>query len=254
MIQGYLERLRRGQLFTLMTAGFAAAAGSTLVGYSLLGAPLEYLLAATVMNAPAGLLMAKLMWPDSIHDEAAAEPGEEIDVRDVRDEESANVIDALGRGAMAGGRIAVTVRALLIAFVAVIALANGILGGVGGWFGADDLTFERILGWLLAPGLAARGPVVGGGRGRLVDRPEDRPQRVRRLRRLRPGGRRPVPGHRGGGDLRPRRLRQLRLDRDPDRSAGLPGAGASLEISRLGLRALLAGSLANLANAAIAGS
>ncbi len=69
----------------------------------------------------------------------------------MRDEESRNVIDAIGRGALAGGRIAVTVGALLIAFVALIAMANGILGWVGGWFGADDLTFEQLLGWVLAP-------------------------------------------------------------------------------------------------------
>ncbi len=155
MIAPYLRSLRRGQLFTIMAAGFAAAAGSTLVGYSLLGAPLEYLLAATVMNAPAALLMAKIMWPDSTPDEPdedrADEPEEELDVRAVRDEESRNAIDAIGRGAMAGGRIAVTVGALLIAFVALIAMANGILGTVGGWFGAEDLTFEQLLGWALAP-------------------------------------------------------------------------------------------------------
>jgi CNT family concentrative nucleoside transporter len=147
------------------------------VGYSLLGAPLEYLLAATVMNAPAGLLMAKVIWPDSPRPgaEAAADkeadpekqarPGREtrsdeetaardaraIDVRSVRDEESANAIDALGRGALAGGRIAVVVGALLIAFVALIAFANGLLGAVGGWFGNDDLTFQQALGWVLAP-------------------------------------------------------------------------------------------------------
>ncbi|HET7327881.1 MAG TPA: nucleoside transporter C-terminal domain-containing protein [Nocardioidaceae bacterium] len=154
MIAPYLRTLSRGQLFTVMTAGFAAVAGSTLVGYSLLGAPLQYLLAATVMNAPAALLMAKIMWPDS----ADAEPGtttsgadHEIDVRDVKDEDSSNVIDALARGAIAGGKIAVTVGGLLIAFIALIALANGILGGIGGWFGYDGLTFERILGWILAP-------------------------------------------------------------------------------------------------------
>ena len=72
-------------------------------------------------------------------------------MRSVRDEESANVIDAIGRGALAGGRIAVTVGALLIAFIALIALANGILGGVGGWFGVDDLTFQKLLGWAFAP-------------------------------------------------------------------------------------------------------
>ena len=152
MISPYLQSLRRGQLFTIMSAGFAAAAGSTLVGYSLLGAPLEYLLAATVMNAPAALLMAKIMWPDAVdRDPDDEEVGEEADVREVRDEESSNVIDAIGRGAMAGGKIAITVGALLIAFVALIAMADGILGGIGGWFGYDGLTFEKVLGWVLAP-------------------------------------------------------------------------------------------------------
>lgn len=170
MIAPYLRVLRRPQVFTVMASGFAAAAGSTLVGYSLLGAPLEYLLAATVMNAPAGLLMAKIMWPDGADDDerpggdgdeqaadvdgsdgSPAPEDRDLDVRSVRDEQSANLIDALARGAMAGGRIAVTVGALLIAFVALIALANGLLGGVGGWFGQDDLTFEQLLGWAVAP-------------------------------------------------------------------------------------------------------
>jgi concentrative nucleoside transporter, CNT family len=162
MIAPYLRSLRAGQVFTVMVGGLTAAAGSTLVGYSLLGAPLEYLLAATVMNAPAALLFAKLMWPDStpVEKEPASivlAEGEEhvdldsLDVREVRDTESRNLIDAIGRGALAGGRIAITVGALLIAFVALIALANGLLGAVGGWFGYDGLTFERILGWALAP-------------------------------------------------------------------------------------------------------
>jgi CNT family concentrative nucleoside transporter len=158
MIAPWLRSLRKGQVFTIMVGGFAAAAGSTLVGYSLLGAPLEYLLAATVMNAPASLLMAKILWPDSTpadpDDEAegvAPRDAEDIDVRTIRDEESRNAIDALGRGALAGGRIAVTVGALLIAFIAAISMANGILGGIGGWFGADDLTFEKVVGWAFAP-------------------------------------------------------------------------------------------------------
>ncbi len=70
---------------------------------------------------------------------------------EVRDEESANAIDALGRGALAGGRIAVTVGALLVAFIAFIALANGILSGVGSWVGADHLTFQRLVGWAFSP-------------------------------------------------------------------------------------------------------
>ncbi len=164
MIAPYLRTLRTPQFFALMSGGFAAAAGSTLVGYSLLGAPLPYLLAATLMNAPASLLMAKIIWPDSTPeptwskaeateaaDQERADDAEAFDVRTVRDEESANVIDAIGRGALAGGRIAVTVGALLVAFIALIAMANGILGGIGGWFGNDSLTFEKILGWCFAP-------------------------------------------------------------------------------------------------------
>jgi CNT family concentrative nucleoside transporter len=158
MIAPYLRTLRPGQVFTVMTAGFAAASGSTLVGYSLLGAPLPYLLAATVMNAPASLLMAKIMWPDSTPDpegetdeDSAEQVDRELDVRTVRDEESANVIDAIGRGAIAGGKIAVTVGALLIAFIALIAMANGILGAVGGWFGYDALSFQQLVGWMFSP-------------------------------------------------------------------------------------------------------
>lgn len=145
LIAPYLPRLTRAELFAVMTSGFAAVAGSTLVGYALLGAPLKYLLAASLMNAPGSLVIAKLFMPDT---EASTTAGS---VRDVRDEESANVIDATGRGALAGGRIAVTVGCLLIAFVALIALANGILGGVGGWFGDDTLTLQKVLGYALAP-------------------------------------------------------------------------------------------------------
>ncbi len=145
MIQSYLNRLTRSELFAVMTGGFASVAGSTLVGYALLGAPLEYLLAATVMNAPASLYMAKMIFPET--EKSESNEG----VRDVRDTESANVIDATARGALAGGRIAVIVGCLLIAFIALIALANGILGGVGEWFGYDGLTFQKVLGWVFAP-------------------------------------------------------------------------------------------------------
>lgn len=135
LIAPYLQRLTRSELFTCMTGGFASVAGSTLVGYSLLGAPLPYLLAASVMNAPAMLIVSKAIHPETEPTEADG------DIRGVRDTESANVIDALARGALSGGRLAVIVGCLLIAFVALIALANGILDGVGDWFGVEDLTF-----------------------------------------------------------------------------------------------------------------
>jgi concentrative nucleoside transporter, CNT family len=145
LIQGYLNRLTRSELFAVMTGGFASVAGSTLVGYALLGAPLDYLLAASVMNAPGSLYIAKLMTPET--EESHSDEG----VRDVRDTESVNVIDATARGALKGGRLAVLVGCLLIAFISLIALANGLLGGVGEWFGYDGLTLEKILGWVFAP-------------------------------------------------------------------------------------------------------
>jgi CNT family concentrative nucleoside transporter len=146
MIAPYLKQLTRSELFTVMTAGFASVAGSTLVGYALLGAPLPFLLAASIMNAPTALYISKLLVP-----ETEVERTSEGEVRGARDEESENVIDAAGRGALTGGKLAVIVGALLIAFIALIAMANGILSGVGDWFGYDGLTFQRVLGWVFSP-------------------------------------------------------------------------------------------------------
>ena len=172
LISPYLKRLSASQMFTVVTAGLTAASGSTLIGYALLGAPLPYLLAATVMNAPAALVMAKIMWPDTVREPVepveavehgdgapapaggtAAEPvaDDDFDVREVRDTESANLIDALARGALAGGRVAVAVACLLVAFVALIALLNGIIGGIAGLFGVEGLTFQQLLGYVMAP-------------------------------------------------------------------------------------------------------
>ncbi len=145
VIKPYLPRLTKSQLFLCMVGGLASVAGTVLVGYSLLGAPMPYLLAAAVMNAPGSLLVAKGMWPETEESDLDAS------VRDVRDTESVNVIDALARGALTGGKLAVIVGCLLIAFIAVIALANAALGGVGGWFGAPDLSFDKVFGWIFAP-------------------------------------------------------------------------------------------------------
>ncbi len=145
VIRPYLSRLTSSQLFVCMVGGLASVAGTVLVGYSLLGAPMPYLLAAAVMNAPSSLLIAKGLWPETEESDLDAS------VRDVRDTESANVIDALARGALTGGHLAVIVGCLLIAFIAVIALANGILSGIGGWFGAPWLTFDVLFGWIFAP-------------------------------------------------------------------------------------------------------
>ena len=128
-----------------MVGGFASVAGSTLIGYSLLGAPLEYLLAASLMNAPGSLLIAKGLMPET------EESNLDATVKDVRDNDSKNVIDAISSGAMAGGRIAISVACLLIAFIAMIAMLSAILGGIGSIFGQDNWSLEGLFGLFFAP-------------------------------------------------------------------------------------------------------
>lgn len=145
VVKPYIPKLTKSELFACMSGGFASVAGSTLIGYSLLGAPLEYLLAASVMNAPGSLLIAKTFWPETEESDLDAS------VKDVRDTESKNVIDALGSGALAGGRIAVVVACLLIAFIAVIAMLSAMIGGIGGWFGQNNWSLEGLFGLIFAP-------------------------------------------------------------------------------------------------------
>jgi concentrative nucleoside transporter, CNT family len=122
----------------------ASVSGSTLAGYALLGVPLEYLLAASFMAAPAGLIMAKMMLPET-------ETVEEKEFVMEKDEVSVNVVDAAARGASDGLRLALNVGAMLLAFIALIALVNGILGGIGNLFGFEGLTIEGILGVIFSP-------------------------------------------------------------------------------------------------------
>ncbi|AKK09135.1 NupC/NupG family nucleoside CNT transporter [Corynebacterium testudinoris] len=145
VIRPWLPKLTRSELFACMTGGFASVAGSTLIGYSLLGAPLPFLLAASVMNAPGSLIMAKALIPETEESVASA------DVRTIRDEENKNIIDALGSGAMAGGRIAVTVGCMLIAFVALIAMLSAMLGGIGNIFGQEGWSLEGLFGIIFSP-------------------------------------------------------------------------------------------------------
>ncbi|WP_296134242.1 NupC/NupG family nucleoside CNT transporter [Corynebacterium sp. YSMAA1_1_D6] len=145
VIKPYLPKLTRSELYTCMVGGFASVAGSTLIGYSLLGAPLEYLLAASLMNAPGSLLIAKGLMPET------EESNLDATVKDVRDNDSKNVIDAISSGAMAGGRIAISVACLLIAFIAMIAMLSAILGGIGSIFGQDNWSLEGLFGLFFAP-------------------------------------------------------------------------------------------------------
>lgn len=144
VIRPFLSKMTKSELFAVMTGGLASVSGSVLAGYALLGVPLEYLLAASFMAAPAGLILAKLMIPES-------EKVDDTNFVMEKDTESANVIDAAAKGAADGMKLAVNVGAMLLAFIALIALVNGILGGVGGWFNLDNLTLEGILGYVFAP-------------------------------------------------------------------------------------------------------
>ncbi|OAT83228.1 transporter [Bacillus sp. MKU004] len=145
VVRPYLSRMTESELFAVMTGGLASVAGSVLIGYSLLGVPLEFLLAASFMAAPAGLVMAKLFVPET---DDTPEPAE-FDME--ADSESTNVIDAAANGASVGLTLALNIGAMLLAFIALVALINGILGGIGGWFGADNLSIELILGYVFSP-------------------------------------------------------------------------------------------------------
>ncbi|MEZ9907182.1 NupC/NupG family nucleoside CNT transporter [Vibrio sp. 10N.261.51.A3] len=144
VVKPYLKHMTDSQLFAVMVCGLASVAGGTLVGYASLGVDLNYLIAAAFMSAPAGLLMAKILVPDSADD---AQENIESDVEIPR---ATNVVEAMADGAMSGLRIAVAVGATLLAFISVIAMLNGLLGIVGGWFGVN-LSFELILGYVFAP-------------------------------------------------------------------------------------------------------
>ncbi len=152
VVRPYVERMTDSELFTVMVGGLASVAGSTLVGYSLLGAPLEYLLAAAFMSAPAALLMAKIMMPETREPESRTPAAEDESVPQEEDMlHYRNVIDAAASGAADGLRLALNVGAMLIAFVSLIALANLLLGSLGGLVGFEGLSLQLILGYIFAP-------------------------------------------------------------------------------------------------------
>lgn len=147
VVRPYIATMTRSELFAVMSGGLASVAGSVLAGYAQMGVPLEYLIAASFMAAPGGLLFAKLMLPEtetSLDKRDAAEMVAE-------DDKPANILDAAASGASSGMQLALNVGAMLLAFVALIALLNGILSGIGGWFDYPQLSMELILGYLFAP-------------------------------------------------------------------------------------------------------
>ncbi|MBX7527799.1 NupC/NupG family nucleoside CNT transporter [Qipengyuania vesicularis] len=184
VVRPYLAALTPSRLFTLMAVGMAGVAGTILAAYaSFIGSEaVPFLLAAAFMSAPGGILMAKIIMPDDESDlardaaelagtedeiklpdarisaegpAALTESGKphEVEVAETFEEghKPANVIEAAAQGTQTGVKLAVAVGAMVMVFVALVALANGILGGIGGLFGYPDVTFQMLLGYVFAP-------------------------------------------------------------------------------------------------------
>ena len=144
-IRPYLESMSHSELFSIMVGGLSTVAGSVLVGYSLLGVDMNFLIAASFMAAPGGILMAKLMIP-----EMARESKEEQDFK-IEIEKHTNAIEAAAVGATRGMQLAINVGAIVLAFVGLIALTNSLLEGLGNQFNIDNFSLEIILGYLFKP-------------------------------------------------------------------------------------------------------
>lgn len=265
VVRPYLAGLTPSQLFTIMTVGMAGTAGTILAAYAtVLGEQyLPYLLAAAFMSAPGGILMAKIMMPDArgvpegelpLGDDPAAREAEALREAEIALEEipAVNVIQAAAEGAQTGVRIAVAVAGMLLAFVALVALANGILGGIGGWFGYPQLSFQGVLGAILAPAMFLIGipwehtTTAGGLYGTKVvlnefvafldlGKIQTLPERSRAIITI------ALCGFANFSSI------AIQIG-----TTGSLAPNQRATIARLGIRALIAGSLANLLSAALA--
>ncbi len=146
-IKPYLSSMSSSEIFAVMVGGMATVSGSVLGGYAAAGVDMRYLIAASFMAAPAGLMMAKLIKPGASDDSS-----DNFDVHEeILTNRSANVIDAAATGALQGMQLAFAIGALLLAFIGLIALINGIIGWGGSFFGFENLTMQQILGYLFQP-------------------------------------------------------------------------------------------------------
>ena len=281
VVRPYLAALPPSRLFTLMTVGMAGVAGTILAAYAgLLGDDyLPFLLAAAFMSAPGGILMAKIIMPDdgppaagedqvivlpqgriSAEGPAAITEGEkphEVAAAESLegDHKAANVIEAAAQGAQTGVKLAVAVGAMVLAFVALVALANGLLGWAGGLLGYPQLSFQGVLGYLFAPVMFLLGipwgeaQVAGGLFGTKIVLNEF-------VAFIDLGAMEP-----GAISARTRAIVTFALCGFANFSSiaiqmAVTGGLAPNQrplIAKLGLRALAAGSLANLMSAALAG-
>jgi CNT family concentrative nucleoside transporter len=145
LIAPYIATMTTSELLTMMTGGMAHVSGAVMLAYVTMGAPLKYLITASIMAAPGTFMIAKILWPES---ESPATMG---DVSMKVEKTSANVIDAAATGASQGMTLCLNISAMLIAFVALIALLNGFLGWAGGLAGHPEFRLQTVFGWVMGP-------------------------------------------------------------------------------------------------------
>lgn len=145
IVKPFVDKLNRNELFTAICSGMASIAGSMLIGYAGMGVPIDYLLAASLMAIPGGILFARLLSPSTEESQVT------FDNLSFSETPPKSIIEAAATGAMTGLKIAAGVATVVMAFVAIIALLNGMLGGIGGWFGIEGLSLEGLFGYALAP-------------------------------------------------------------------------------------------------------
>ena len=158
-LKPYLPSIGKPELFAIMVSGLASVSGTVLGGYIALGIEPKYLLAACFMSAPAGLLMAKMIMPDTGTEtkEEKASEAKAVYAMAETGPRHPSIFMAAAVGAQNGVGLAVAIGAMLIAFISLIALLNGLLGWAGGWFGQDELSLQMMLGWIFSPVMWAVG-------------------------------------------------------------------------------------------------
>jgi CNT family concentrative nucleoside transporter len=145
LIAPYIPAMTTSELLTMMTGGMAHVSGAVMLAYVTMGAPLKYLITASVMAAPGTFLIAKILWPET---ESPVTMGT---VKMQVEKTSANFIDATATGATQGMTLVLNISAMLIAFVALIAMLNGFLGWVGHFWGNAEFSLQTVFGWVLGP-------------------------------------------------------------------------------------------------------
>jgi CNT family concentrative nucleoside transporter len=148
-IRPFLSKLTNSELMTVMTAGMAHVSGGIMAAYIAQGVEAKHILGAVIMTAPGTILIAKMLVPET----GVPISGKNIQISEAEGERDSNILAAISRGTIDGMHLAFNVGAMLIAFLAIIALVNALMGGVHGWagFGWFPESLQKLMGWIFAP-------------------------------------------------------------------------------------------------------